>query len=43
MLLGFLGCGKIMILCIIVGFNDVIFGDVYFDGKRINDVFVNKC
>lgn len=27
---------------IIAGFNDVTSGDVYFDGKRINDVPANK-
>ena len=30
------------ILRIIAGFNDVTSGDVYFDGKRINDVPANK-
>jgi len=41
-LLGPSGCGKTTILCIIAGFNDVTSGDVYFDGKRINDVPANK-
>ncbi|MCF0230747.1 MAG: ABC transporter ATP-binding protein, partial [Enterococcus sp.] len=36
------GCGKTTILRIIAGFNDVTSGDVYFDGKRINDVPANK-
>jgi spermidine/putrescine transport system ATP-binding protein len=34
--------GKTTILRIIAGFNDVTSGDVYFDGKRINDVPANK-
>ncbi|EEU15543.1 LOW QUALITY PROTEIN: spermidine/putrescine ABC transporter ATP-binding subunit, partial [Enterococcus faecalis ATCC 4200] len=33
---------KTTILRIIAGFNDVTSGDVYFDGKRINDVPANK-
>lgn len=41
-LLGPSGCGKTTILRIIAGFNDVTSGDVYFDGKRINDVPANK-
>ena len=40
--LGPSGCGKTTILRIIAGFNDVTSGDVYFDGKRINDVPANK-
>ena len=28
--------------CVLLGFNDVTSGDVYFDGKRINDVPANK-
>jgi spermidine/putrescine transport system ATP-binding protein len=41
-LLGPSGCGKTTILRIIAGFNDVTSGDVYFDGKRINDIPANK-
>nr|WP_284733091.1 ABC transporter ATP-binding protein [Enterococcus faecalis] len=41
-LLGPSGCGKTTILRIIAGFNDVTSGDVYFNGKRINDVPANK-
>ncbi len=41
-LLGPSGCGKTTILRIVAGFNDVTSGDVYFDGKRINDVPANK-
>lgn len=40
--LGLLGCGKIMILWLIVGFMEVLSGMIYFNGKRINDVLVNK-
>lgn len=32
MILGFLGCGKIIVLCLIVGFEDLIEGLIIFDG-----------
>lgn len=41
-LLGPSGCGKTTILNIIAGLSDATSGDVYFDGKRINDVPANK-
>ncbi|MGX7352571.1 spermidine/putrescine ABC transporter ATP-binding protein [Enterococcus canis] len=41
-LLGPSGCGKTTILRIIAGFTDATEGDIYFDGKRINDVPANK-
>ncbi|MGC3224200.1 ATP-binding cassette domain-containing protein, partial [Enterococcus faecalis] len=36
------GCGITTILRNIAGFNVVTSGDVYFDGKRINDEPANK-
>ena len=41
-LLGPSGCGKTTILRIIAGFTDATSGDVYFGGKRINDVPANE-
>lgn len=41
-LLGPSGCGKTTILNIIAGLSDATSGDVYFDGKRINDIPANK-
>jgi spermidine/putrescine transport system ATP-binding protein len=41
-LLGPSGCGKTTILRIIAGFTDATSGDIYFNGKRINDVPANE-
>ncbi|KGR83922.1 ABC transporter ATP-binding protein [Lysinibacillus odysseyi] len=41
-LLGPSGCGKTTILRIIAGFTDATTGDVYFKGKRINNVPANE-
>lgn len=41
-LLGPSGCGKTTILRIIAGFTDATTGDVYFRGKRINNVPANE-
>ena len=41
-LLGPSGCGKTTILRIIAGFTDPSGGDVFFNGKRINDVPANE-
>ena len=41
-LLGASGSGKSTILNIIAGLLDASSGDVYLDGKRINDVPINK-
>lgn len=41
-LLGPSGCGKTTILRIIAGFSDATEGDVYFEGKRINDIPANQ-
>ena len=41
-LLGPSGCGKTTILRIIAGFSEATKGDVYFEGKRINDVPANQ-
>lgn len=41
-LLGPSGCGKTTILRIIAGFTDATTGDVFFNGKRINDVPANE-
>ena len=41
-LLGPSGCGKTTILRIIAGFTEATSGDVYFNGKRINDVPANE-
>ncbi|MFV0559621.1 MAG: ABC transporter ATP-binding protein [Enterococcus sp.] len=41
-LLGPSGCGKTTILRIIAGFSDATEGDIYFEGKRLNDIPANK-
>lgn len=41
-LLGPSGCGKTTILRIIAGFTDATTGDVFFNGKRINDIPANE-
>lgn len=41
-LLGPSGCGKTTILRLIAGFTEATKGDIYFNGKRINDVPANK-
>ena len=41
-LLGPSGCGKTTILRIIAGFTDVSEGDIFFEGKRMNDIPANK-
>ena len=41
-LLGPSGCGKTTILNIIAGFTDVTSGEVYLNGKKVNDVPANK-
>ena len=41
-LLGPSGCGKTTILRILAGFSEASEGDIYFDGKRINDIPANK-
>lgn len=41
-LLGPSGCGKTTILRMIAGFTDATKGEIYFSGKRINDVPANK-
>lgn len=41
-LLGPSGCGKTTILRIIAGFTDATTGDIYLEGKRMNDVPANK-
>lgn len=41
-LLGPSGCGKTTILRMIAGFSEPTAGDIYFDGKRINDIPANK-
>lgn len=41
-LLGPSGCGKTTILRIIAGFTEASTGDVFFNGKRINDVPANE-
>lgn len=41
-LLGPSGCGKTTILRIIAGFSSASSGDVYLEGKRVNDVPANK-
>ena len=41
-LLGPSGCGKTTILRIIAGFTEATSGDVFFNGKRINDVPANE-
>lgn len=43
LLLGLFGCGKIMFLCIIVGFEDIIDGVVLIDGQNMENVLVNCC
>ena len=41
-LLGPSGCGKTPILRIIAGFTEATEGDIYFEGKRLNDLPANK-
>lgn len=41
-LLGPSGCGKTTILRIIAGFSEATEGDVFFEGKRINDIPANQ-
>ncbi|EIT85567.1 spermidine/putrescine import ABC transporter ATP-binding protein PotA [Fictibacillus macauensis ZFHKF-1] len=41
-LLGPSGCGKTTILRLIAGFTEASVGDIYFDGKKMNDVPANK-
>jgi len=41
-LLGPSGCGKTTILRIIAGFSEATEGDLYFEGKKINEVPANK-
>lgn len=41
-LLGPSGCGKTTILRIIAGFTDATTGDVFFNGKRINEIPANE-
>ena len=41
-LLGPSGCGKTTILRLIAGFTEATSGDILFNGKRINDLPVNK-
>lgn len=41
-LLGPSGCGKTTILRLIAGFTEASKGDIYFNGKKINDVPANK-
>ena len=41
-LLGPSGCGKTTILRIIAGFSEPTKGDIFFEGKRINEVPANK-
>lgn len=41
-LLGPSGCGKTTILRLIAGFTEASAGDIYFNGKKMNDVPANK-
>lgn len=41
-LLGPSGCGKTTILRMIAGFSEPTKGDIYFEGKRINEISSNK-
>ncbi|TLG72522.1 ABC transporter ATP-binding protein [Culicoidibacter larvae] len=41
-LLGPSGCGKTTILRLIAGFESATEGDIYIDGKRVNDIAANK-
>ncbi len=41
-LLGPSGCGKTTILRLIAGFTEATSGDIFFNGKRINDLPANK-
>lgn len=40
---GFLGCGKMIFFCMIVGFNSIEGGEFYFDDKKINNMEFSKC
>lgn len=41
--LGFFGCGKIIFLCLIVGFQIVLEGEIKIVGKEIMQIFLYKC
>ncbi|MGY3777807.1 ABC transporter ATP-binding protein [Isobaculum melis] len=41
-LLGPSGCGKTTILRLIAGFTDATSGEIYLDGKKVNDIPANK-
>lgn len=43
MLFGFLGCGKIIILCMIVGLELLIFGEILIDGEEVSQKLVSQC
>lgn len=40
---GFFGCGKLIILCMIVGLEDIIEGELLIGDKVMNDVVLKDC
>lgn len=42
-LFGLLGCGKIIIMWMVVGFEDFIGGEILIDGKKVNELEFKDC
>lgn len=40
---GLLGCGKLIIFCMIVGFEDISEGEFKIDGEVVNDKLFKDC
>lgn len=40
---GLFGCGKLILLCMIVGFEMIISGDLFIGEKWMNDILLVEC